>query len=110
MARKQSTRLVDTHFEDTSRYNQASNDSRVAPPSNRLKLRIEDLKTFKPLTENQAAFYNSYAVGEYFMMLSSIRPSFAITRMKSLESSAPFSTSPSGKKPNGNWKKPVKPR
>lgn len=70
MARKQSTRLVDTHFEDTSRYNQASNDSRAAPPSNRLKLRIEDLKTFKPLTENQAAFYNSYAVGEYFMMLS----------------------------------------
>jgi len=68
MARKPATRIVDIHFEDT-KYHQASND-RTPPASNRLKLRIEDLKTFKPLTENQAAFYNSYAVGEYFMMLS----------------------------------------
>jgi len=71
MARKPATRLVDTHFEDTSKY-QTSNDRTALSlsPSNRLKLRIEDLKTFKPLTENQGAFYNSYAVGEYFMMLS----------------------------------------
>jgi len=63
MARKPATRLVDTHFEDTSKY-QTSNDRTAPSPSNRLKLRIEDLKTFKPLTENQGAFYNSYAVGE----------------------------------------------
>jgi len=70
MARKPSTRLVDTHFEDTSKYQTSNDRTTSSPPSNRLKLRIEDLKTFKPLTENQGAFYNSYAVGEYFMMLS----------------------------------------
>jgi len=68
MARKPSTRLVDIHFEDTSKY-QASND-RTAPPSNRIKLRLDDLKTFSPLTENQKLFFNSFKVGEYFMFLS----------------------------------------
>jgi phosphate starvation-inducible protein PhoH len=67
MARKPATRIVDTHFEDFSP--QLAKGPQNAQ-SNRLKMRIEDLKTFKPLTENQAAFYNSYSVGEYFMMLS----------------------------------------
>jgi dTDP-4-amino-4,6-dideoxygalactose transaminase len=30
----------------------------------------EDLKTFKPLTDNQGLFFESYKIGEYFMMLS----------------------------------------
>jgi len=68
MARKPATRIVDIHFEDT-KYHQASND-RTPPASNRLKLRIEDLKTFKPLTENQNLFFDSYKMGEYFMFLS----------------------------------------
>jgi len=37
---------------------------------NRVKVRLDDLKTFTPLTDNQKAFFNSYKVGEYFMMLS----------------------------------------
>lgn len=37
---------------------------------NRIKVRLDDLKTFAPLTDNQKAFFNSYKVGEYFMMLS----------------------------------------
>jgi phosphate starvation-inducible protein PhoH len=71
MARKPSSKLVDTHFEETSKYHQPTNDRVVQGiQSNRLKMRIEDLKTFAPLTENQALFFNSYKVGEYFMMLS----------------------------------------
>lgn len=68
MARR--PKIVDTHFEDLSKY-QPSNDKLVQGiQSNRLKMRIEDLKTFKPLTENQKSFFESYNLGEYFMMLS----------------------------------------
>lgn len=67
MARKPASRLVDTHFEDLSKY-QASND-RSAPPSNRLKLRIEDLKTFKPLSKNQKLFFEAYANEDEAIML-----------------------------------------
>jgi phosphate starvation-inducible protein PhoH len=71
MARKSTSKLVDTHFEDISKYNQPSNDRVVQGiQSNRLKMRIEDLKTFQPLTKNQGLFFDSYKVGEYFMMLS----------------------------------------
>jgi len=70
MARR--AKIVDTHFEDISKYNQPANDKVVQgiQSTNRLKMRIEDLKTFAPLTENQGLFFNSYKVGEYFMMLS----------------------------------------
>lgn len=64
MARK--PKLVDIHFEDTTQYQ----TEKTQTQSNRLKMRIEDLKTFKPLTENQKMFFDSYRIGEYFMMLS----------------------------------------
>ena len=71
MARKSATKIIDRHFEDTMQYQQPANDKVVQnSQSNRLKMRIEDLKTFKPLTENQRLFFESYRVGEYFMMLS----------------------------------------
>ena len=70
MALKPSSKLVDTHFEDLSKYQQTNDRVVQGIQSNRLKMRIEDLKTFQPLTENQSAFFNSYKVGEYFMMLS----------------------------------------
>lgn len=69
MARK--PKIVDKHFEDISQYNQPANDKVIQGiQSNRLKMRLEDLKTFKPLTENQKLFFESYKIGEYFMMLS----------------------------------------
>lgn len=69
MARK--PKIVDTHFEDISQYHKPANDKVIqGMQSNRLKMRLEDLKTFKPLTENQKLFFNSYSLGEYFMMLS----------------------------------------
>jgi len=70
MARKSAAKIIDRHFEDTMQYQQPANEKVVQGASNRLKMRIEDLKTFKPLTENQRLFFESYRVGEYFMMLS----------------------------------------
>lgn len=34
-----------------------------------LKIRIDDLKTFSPLTENQKLFFESYKAGDYFISL-----------------------------------------
>lgn len=71
MARKPSSKIAERHFEDISQYQQPANDKVIqGVQSNRLKMRLEDLKTFKPLTENQRLFFESYKMGEYFMMLS----------------------------------------
>lgn len=68
MARK---KIIDTHYEELSKYNAPANEKvPQGAQSNRLKMRIEDLKTFKPLTDNQGLFFESYKIGEYFMMLS----------------------------------------
>lgn len=71
MARKSTSRIVEKHFEDVSQY-KAANDKEIkeSQHSNRLKIKIEDLKTLKPLTKNQKLFFDAYANGEIFMMLS----------------------------------------
>jgi phosphate starvation-inducible PhoH-like protein len=38
-------------------------------PQNHLKIRIDDLKTFQPLTQNQKLFFDSYKRGDYFIGL-----------------------------------------
>lgn len=38
-------------------------------PTNHLKLRIDDLKTFEPLTDNQKKFFDCYKRGDYFIGL-----------------------------------------
>jgi len=40
--------------------------------SNHLKLRIDDLKTFEPLTENQKLFFDAYKRGDYFVALHGV--------------------------------------
>ena len=37
-----------------------------------LKIRIDDLKTFQPLTENQKTFFNAYKQGDYFVALHGV--------------------------------------
>lgn len=37
--------------------------------SNSLKIKIDNLKTFNPLTENQKKFFDSYRQGDYFVAL-----------------------------------------
>ena len=39
---------------------------------NQLRLRIDDLLTFKPLTENQAKFFDAYKQGDYFIALHGV--------------------------------------
>jgi len=41
----------------------------TAKQTNHLKLRIDDLKTFEPLTENQKLFFDAYKRSDYFMGL-----------------------------------------
>jgi len=40
--------------------------------SNHLKIRIDDLKTFDPLTENQKQFFDAYKRGDYFVALHGV--------------------------------------
>jgi predicted ribonuclease YlaK len=46
--------------------------TKTARATNHLKLRIDDLKTFQPLTENQKLFFESYARGDYFVALHGV--------------------------------------
>lgn len=41
-------------------------------PNNHLKLRIDDLKTFDPLTDNQKKFFDAYKQGDYFIALHGV--------------------------------------
>ncbi len=40
--------------------------------SNHLKLRLDDLKTFEPLTDNQKKFFDAYKRGDYFVALHGV--------------------------------------
>ena len=41
-------------------------------PTNRLKLRLDDMKTFQPLTENQRIFFDAYKRQDYFIALHGV--------------------------------------
>jgi predicted ribonuclease YlaK len=45
---------------------------RVSRPSNHLRLRLDDLKTFDPLTDNQRLFFDAYKRGDYFVALHGV--------------------------------------
>ena len=40
--------------------------------NNTLKIRIDDLKTFDPLTDNQKKFFDAYKIGDYFIALHGV--------------------------------------
>lgn len=44
----------------------------VAKTSNRLKVKIDDLKSFSALTENQSLFFDAYKRGDYFIALHGV--------------------------------------
>jgi hypothetical protein len=50
------------------------NEERETKPvaSNQLKLRLDNLKTFQPLTENQKSFFDAYKLGDYFIALHGV--------------------------------------
>ena len=41
-------------------------------PTHALKIRIDDLKTFQPLTNNQKIFFDAYKRGDYFVALHGV--------------------------------------
>jgi len=41
-------------------------------PTNRLRLRLDDMKTFQPLTENQKIFFDAYKRQDYFIALHGV--------------------------------------
>ena len=64
MARKQATNLAHENVVELKQ---------PAPkPSNHLRLRIDDLKTFQPLTQNQKLFFDAYKRGDYFVALHGV--------------------------------------
>ena len=42
------------------------------PVNNSLKIRIDDLRTFDPLTDNQKKFFDAYKRGDYFVALHGV--------------------------------------
>ena len=46
--------------------------SKSKPVNNTLRLRLDDLKTFDPLTENQKLFFEAYKRGDYFVALHGV--------------------------------------
>jgi predicted ribonuclease YlaK len=47
-------------------------ESPAIQATQRLKIRIDDLKTFQPLTENQKLFFDAYKRGDYFVALHGV--------------------------------------
>jgi predicted ribonuclease YlaK len=52
--------------------NVQSEPSKLKPVNNTLKIRIDDLKTFQPLTDNQKLFFDSYKRGDYFVAIHGV--------------------------------------
>ena len=46
--------------------------SKLKSVNNTLRLRLDDLKTFEPLTENQKLFFEAYKRGDYFVALHGV--------------------------------------
>ena len=63
MARKQT---ANTETENTSTHKNGNNTN------HHLKLRIDDLKTFDPLTDHQKQFFDAYKRGDYFIALHGV--------------------------------------
>jgi phosphate starvation-inducible PhoH-like protein len=56
----------------SSEMSEANTISKNIPNSNALKIKIDHLKTFEPLTENQKKFFEAYARGDYFVALHGV--------------------------------------
>ena len=63
MARKPSLKSVEA---------ETATAERLRVVNNSLKLRIDDLKTFNPLTDNQKLFFDAYKRGDYFVALHGV--------------------------------------
>ena len=69
MARKATAKLLESDSVEPQNRRVTSINTNA---NNHLKLRIDDLKTFQPLTENQKIFFDSYKRGDYFVALHGV--------------------------------------
>ena len=53
-------------------YNPNIKTTTTKTTSNSLRLRIDNLNTFQPLTDNQLKFFNAYKHGDYFITLHGV--------------------------------------
>jgi phosphate starvation-inducible protein PhoH len=51
---------------------EAQAEAKKPKMGNHLTLRLDDMKTFQPLTENQKKFFDAYKVGDYFVALHGV--------------------------------------
>lgn len=60
--------------ERTTRIKREAKPSQPSVPvqTHSLKIRLDDLKVFEPLTENQKLFYDAYKQGDYFITLHGV--------------------------------------
>jgi phosphate starvation-inducible protein PhoH len=65
---KRAAKAVTVH---TDEYNPQT-QSNVKPINNTLRIKLDNLKTFQPLTENQRLFYEAYKRGDYFVALHGV--------------------------------------
>jgi len=65
MARKSALQVVDPN-------NNINETREPRKPSNQLRLRLDDLKTFQPLTDNQKKFFDAYKRQDYFVALHGV--------------------------------------
>ena len=71
MATKRSANTANTNPDHSSEHNREyKQDTRK--PTNALKLRLDDLKTFQPLTDHQKDFFSAYKRGDYFVALHGV--------------------------------------
>ena len=68
MARKAALKTVDN--EQSEKFEKPTRELKAV--NNSLKIRIDDLKTFDPLTENQKKFFDAYKRGDYFIALHGV--------------------------------------
>ena len=59
---------VPVEFDD----NRQASEKHQQQPNNSLKLKLDHLKTFEPLTDNQKLFYEAYKRQEYFVALHGV--------------------------------------
>lgn len=69
---KRSTGLQVVPCHENSESSNSTYTKAASPQSNTLKIKIDHLKTFEPLTDNQRLFFEAYKRGDYFVALHGV--------------------------------------
>jgi phosphate starvation-inducible protein PhoH len=73
MARKATaTKSPSTESESNTQSNSTQQQPKVKSINNTLRIRLDDMKTFQPLTDNQKIFFDAYKRGDYFVALHGV--------------------------------------